>query len=167
MTALIVSNEIQVDKIPIALFCKVFDAVLQDFSDRFQDFDKFSKTLRFAAFPQLVETKSVQMDLQMEVAEIKNDEQLVQKFKDEENLLETRKSAIKYPMQLELARETLALFGITCVCESAFSKIKYMKNEYRTRLLHSNLESELRLMVSHETPDFASLSARMQNQGSH
>ena len=45
LTALIVSNEIQVDKVPIALFYNVFDAVLQDFSDRFQDFEKISKTL--------------------------------------------------------------------------------------------------------------------------
>ena len=43
--ALIVSNEIQVDKVPIALFCNVFDTVLQDFCDRFQDFEKISKTL--------------------------------------------------------------------------------------------------------------------------
>lgn len=34
------------------------------------------------------------MDLQMELVEIKNDEQLVQKFKGEENLLETWKSVI-------------------------------------------------------------------------
>ena len=89
MTALIVSNEIQVDKVPIALVCNVFDAVLQDFSDRFQDFEKISKTLRLVAFPHLVETESAPMDLQMELVETKNDEQLVQKFKDEENLLET------------------------------------------------------------------------------
>ena len=50
LTALIVSNEIQADKVPIALFCDVFDAVLQDFSDRFQDFEKISKTLRLVAF---------------------------------------------------------------------------------------------------------------------
>ena len=43
LTALIVSNEIQVDKVSIALFCNVFDAVLQDFSKRFQDFEKFQK----------------------------------------------------------------------------------------------------------------------------
>ena len=43
LTALIVSNEIEVDKVPIALFCNVFDAVLLDFSDRFQDFEKISK----------------------------------------------------------------------------------------------------------------------------
>ena len=74
LTALIVSNEIQVDKVPIALFCNVFDAVLQDFSDCFQDFEKISKTLRLVAFPHLVETESAPMDLQMKLVEIKNEE---------------------------------------------------------------------------------------------
>ena len=129
MTALIVSNEIQVDKVPIALFCNVFDAVSQDFCERFQDFEKISKTLGLVAFPHLMESESPPMDLQMKLVEIKNDEQLAQKFEDEENLLETWKSAIKYPMQRELARETLALFGSTYVGKSAFSKIKYLKNE--------------------------------------
>ena len=155
LMALIVSNKIQVDKVSIAFFCNL-DAVLQDFSDRFQDFEKISKTLKLVAFPHLVETKSAPTDLQMKLVEIKNDEQLVRKFKDEENLLETWKSAIKYPMLRELARETLALFGSTYVCESAFSKIKYLKKEHRARLLDSNLQSELRLMVSNETLDFVS-----------
>ena len=82
-----------------------------------------------------METESAPMDLQMKLVEIKNDEQLVRKFKDEESLLKTWKSAIKYTMLRELARETLALFGSTYVCESAFSKIKYLKKEYRTRLI--------------------------------
>ena len=83
LTALIVSNEMQVDKVPIALYCNVFDAILQDFCDRFQDFEKISKTSRLVAFPHLMETESAPMDLQMELVEIKNDEQLVQKFEEE------------------------------------------------------------------------------------
>ena len=77
LTAPIVINEIQVDKVSIALFCYVFDAALQDFSGRFQDFEKISKTLRFVAFPHLVETQSAPMDLRMELIEIENNEQLV------------------------------------------------------------------------------------------
>ena len=50
LTALIVSIKIQVDKVPIALFCNVFDAVLQDFSDRFQDFENISKTFKTCCF---------------------------------------------------------------------------------------------------------------------
>ena len=61
--ALIVCNEMQVGKVLITLFCNVFDAVLQNFSDRFQDFEKISKTLRLVDFPHLVETESVPMDL--------------------------------------------------------------------------------------------------------
>lgn len=167
LTALIDSCEIQVDNIPITLFSGVFDTVLQDFADRFQDFQKISQTLRLVAFPHLVETESAPLHLQMELIELKSNEQLVTKFKCEENLLDTWKSALDYPMLRELARETLVLFGSTYVCESAFSQLKYLKNEYRTRLLDGNLESQLRLMVSHEVPNFASLSARMQNQGSH
>ena len=79
----------QVDKVSIALFCSIFDAVSRDFSDRFQDFEKISKTLRLVAFPHLVETENSPMDLQIELIEVNNDEQLEQKFKDEENLLET------------------------------------------------------------------------------
>ena len=111
LTALIVSNEIQADKVPIALFCNVLDAVLLDFSERFQDFEKISKTVRLVAFPHLMETKSAPMDLQMKLVERKKDEQLVEK--DEENLLETWKKAIKYSMLRELIREILALFGST------------------------------------------------------
>jgi len=54
----------------------------------------------------------------------------------------------------ELAGETLVRFGSTYVCEAAFSKMKYLKNEYRTRLLDGNLESELRLMIFSEISDF-------------
>ena len=71
LTDLIVCKETQFDKISIALFCNIFDAVLQDFSDRFQNFEKISKPLRLVAFPHLVETESAPMDLQMELVEIK------------------------------------------------------------------------------------------------
>ena len=55
-------------------YCRIFLNV-------FKILRKFQK-LRLVAFPHLVETESVPMDLQMEPVEIKNDEQLVQKFKD-------------------------------------------------------------------------------------
>lgn len=57
LTALIFSKEMQVDKVPITLFCNIFDAVLLDFSDHFQDFEKITKTSRLVAFPNLVETE--------------------------------------------------------------------------------------------------------------
>ena len=103
----------------------------------------------------------------MELVELKNDEQFVKKFKDKEDLLDTWRGTVKYPNLQELARKTLVLFESAYVCEAGFSRKKYLKNKYRTRLSDSNLECELRLMISSEPPNFASSSEEVRDQGSH
>ena len=167
MKSLIDSKEIQVDNISIILFSSVFDRVLQEFSIRFQDFERISDTIRLVAYPRLVETETAPLNLQMELVELKNDEQFVKKLKDEEDLLDTWRGAVQYSNQQELARKILVLFGSTYVCEAGFLRMKYLKKKYRTRLFHSNLECGLRLMIFSESPNFASLSKEMQDQGSH
>ena len=107
------------------------------------------------------------LDLQMELVELKNNEQLIRKFEDKTDLLDLWKLAVEYPKLRELARNILVLFGSTYVCEEAFYRMKYLKNKYRTRLVDNNLESGIRLKVSSESPDFSHLSANIQNQGSH
>ena len=115
MKALIDSKEIQVNDIPIILFSSVFDGVLQEFSNRFQDFERISDTTGLAAYPHLVETKAAPLNLQMELVEWKNDKQFVKKFKDKEDLLHTWRGAVKYPNLQELA-EKLSFFleALTC-----------------------------------------------------
>ena len=163
MKTLIDSKEIQVDDIPIILFSSVFDGVLQKFSNRFQDFERIPDTTRLVAYPHLVETETIPLNLQMELVELKNDKQFVKKFKDEEDLLDTWRGAVKYPNLQELARKTLVLLGSTYVCEAGFSRMKYLKSKYRTRFSDSNLECGLRLMTSSEPPNFASLSEEVQD----
>ena len=155
------------DDISIIFFSSVFDGVLQEFSNCFQDIERISDTTRLVAYPHLLETETAPLNLQMELVELKNDKQFVKKFKDEENLLDTRRGAVKYPNLQELPRKTLVLFGSTYVCEAEFSRIKYLKNKYRTRLSDSNLECGLRLMISSEPPNSASSSEEVQDQGSH
>ena len=167
MKALIDSKEIQVDDIPIILFSSVFDWVLQEFSNRFYNFERISDTTRLVAYPHLVKTETAPFNLQMELVELKNDEQFVKKNKDEEDLLDTWRGAVKYPNLQELVRKTLVLFGSTYVCEAEFSRMKYLKNKYQTRLFDSNLECGLRLIISSEPPNFASLFEEVQDQGSH
>ena len=80
MKALIDSKEIQVNDIAIILFSSVFDGVLQEFSNRFQDFEKISNTTRLVAYPHLIKTKTAPLNLQMELIKLKNDEQFVKKI---------------------------------------------------------------------------------------
>ena len=112
----------------------------------------------------LIETKTAPLNLQIELVELKNDEQFVKKFKDEEDLLDTWREAVKYPnLQEFLARKTLVLFESTYVCKAGFSRMKYLKNKYRTRLSDSNLECGLRFMISSEPFNFASFSEEVQD----
>ena len=80
MEALIDSKEIQVNDIPTMLFSSVFNGVLQEFSDRFRNFERISDTTRLVAYPHLVETETAPLCLQMELIELKNDEQLAKKI---------------------------------------------------------------------------------------
>ena len=116
MEALIDGKEIQVDDIPIIFFSSVLDKVLQEFSYCFQDFERISNTTRLVAYPHLVEIKTAPLNLQMELVKLKNDEQFVKKFKDEEHFLDTWRGAVKYLNIQELARKTLFfLEALTCV----------------------------------------------------
>ena len=163
MKSLIDSKEIQVDDIPIIFFSSVFDGVLLEFSGSFQDFERISDTTRLVAYLRLLETETALLNLPMELVELMNDKQFVKKFKDEEDLLDTWKGAVKYPNLQESARKTLFLFGSTYICKAGFLRMKYLKNKYRTRLSDSNLECGLRLMISSEPPNFASLSEEVQD----
>ena len=108
--------------------------------------------MRLVASPHLVETESAPLDVQMELIELKNNAQLVKKFEDKNDLLETWKVAVEYPKLREIARNTLVLFGSTYMCEALFSRMKYLKNKYRTILVDTNLASGIRLMISSECP---------------
>ena len=79
----------EMSDIPIILFLSVFNGVLQEFSNRFQDFKRIFDTTKLAAYPCLIETKTALLNLQMKLVELNNDEQFVKKFKDEEDLLDT------------------------------------------------------------------------------
>ena len=116
MKALINSKEIQVDDIPIILFSSVFDGVLQEFSNCFQDFERIFNTTRLVTYPHLVETETAPLNLQMELVELKNDEQFVKKFKDVEDLLDTWKGELLNIRINKNRPEKLSLFleALTC-----------------------------------------------------
>ena len=80
LTALIESHEIRKYEIPATSFSGVHEALLLEFAERFQDYDKISENMRLFASPHLVETDSALLDVQMELIELTNNAQLVKKY---------------------------------------------------------------------------------------
>ena len=64
-----------------SIFSQAFLMILQEFSNRFQDFERISDTTRLVVYLHLVETETAPLNLQMELVELKNDEQFVKNLK--------------------------------------------------------------------------------------
>ena len=99
----------------------------------------------------------------MESLELKNDDFLNNKCSECTDLMEVWKSAVAYPNLREMARNILVLFGSTYMCDAAFSKMKYLKNIYQSRITDYNWESCLRLMLSTLPIDFKKLAMNTQD----
>ena len=137
---------------------------LQDFADRFQDFEKISQTLRHVAFPHLVDTESAPFHLQMELMQLKNNEKLVAKFNQEENLIESWKSAMEYSLLPELTRET---FWKHLSLRISIFNDEVLEERVSHTIVGRKFGVSNKVMICREVPDFARFSAHMQDQGSH
>jgi len=84
--------------------------MLQEFTGRFNDFNKILPALRLAASPHSVEREHAALDVQPKLAEVKNDEQLLTKFEEKGDLIEVWKLAVEYSKLRELAINILVFF---------------------------------------------------------
>lgn len=57
----------------------------------------------------------------------------------------------KFPNLIDCAQKILCFFASTYVCESTFSKLKFIKNKYRSRLTSENVDNILRISVSSQS----------------
>lgn len=65
------------------------------------------------------------------------------------------------------ALKVLVQFGTTYVCESSFSKLKYVKNKYRSRLGEAAVQNIMRIATTSYEPDYKVLLSGMQTHPSH
>lgn len=68
----------------------------------------------------------------------------------------------KFPNLIDCAQKVLCVFASTYVCESTFSKLKFIKNKYRSRLTNENVDNILRISVSSQP---ANIDAILENCG--
>jgi hypothetical protein len=119
-----------------------------------------------AAFQRTIEkTNHLSLTAQEEFAELSSDRtlQLVFRNKDMHDFWLNVKN--EYPVVAELAFHVLLPFATSCLCESTFSALKYIKSKHRTRL--ANVEDDLRAALSDIKPRFDLLCSKIQKQQSH
>jgi len=63
----------------------------------------------------------------------------------------------KYQNLRDIALHIISFFGLTWLCESIFSSIKFSKNKSRSRMTNSNLDLSLRAAISNYISEFFKL----------
>ena len=153
---------------PLAFACGIIEDLQQQFQERFADLCAKADELRLFQNPFEADVAACPDELQMELIELQANDLLRDKFKEE--LVEFYKFLPKedYKNLRHFASGLLSMFGSTYMCESTFSRMKFVKNSLRTNLSDENLRALLMLGTSNLKPDFSTiLSSKSQFHHSH
>ena len=145
----------------------VLDSLIEEYNDRFKDFEKHNLSLQMAHQPHLVDVNQVPDHFQMELIELSEDSILKSLFNAKKDPIEIRKNAVEYPRLHQHARQMLSCFGTTYRCESAFSYMTQIKNRLRSQISDVHLEDQLILKSMMLEPKIASLACDKQPHCSH
>ena len=106
----------------------VLDSLIEEYNDRFTEFEKHNLSLQVAYQPHRVDVNQVPDRFQMELIELSEDSILKSLFNAKKDPIEMWKNAVEYPRLRQHARQILSCFGTTYLCESAFSYMTQIKN---------------------------------------
>lgn len=105
----------------------------------------------------------------MEIIDLQADDRLKDKYR-EGNLIEFYKclQPDQFPNLIKFACSFVSIFGTTYMCEQTFSKMKYVKSNYRANFSDDHLKSILTIGSSNLEPDFKEiLKSKRQYHSSH
>lgn len=140
-----------------------------EFNRRFAQFRETEKLIKIFENPLNVTPSEAPEDFQLELIDIQNDVRVKTHYANHD-LLDFYKNflpRVTYPQLYNHGLRMASLFGSTYLCEQFFSKMKYTKSKYRTRLTDKHLTQELRLSSSSIRPNIARILASKQCQISH
>ena len=128
--------------------------ISKNFESRFGDFRHQQQSFEIFAQPFSFDAQHAPQELQLELVDLQSSIHLKADFKDVDviRFYKTLPSNI-YPAILKHARRIASLFGSTYTCEAFFSKVKYIKNKYRTNLTDDHLQDVLRISSTDMKPN--------------
>ncbi|XP_025205743.1 general transcription factor II-I repeat domain-containing protein 2-like [Melanaphis sacchari] len=156
-------------------FINFIKKLKSEFEDRFTDFKKIENVVQilnncFSLHPNgewSSEATSVfgsnKAALQMEIIEFQEDLSLKEKFIQVTNNLQYDQfwmkyvCSSKYPELKCLVLKLCTMFGSTYVCEAAFSKMNFIKNNFRSRLTDEHLNELMQISCTNFTPNIRKL----------
>jgi len=142
-----------------------------EFQDRFSDFKKIENVVQilnncFSLDPKgnwtseaAIMFNSNKAALQMELIDLQEDLVLKEKFTEVPNTLQCDQFWIKYvcssqyPELKTLATKLCTMFGSTYMCETAFSKMHFIKSNFRSRLTDEHLKDFMKISCTNFTPN--------------
>jgi 17beta-estradiol 17-dehydrogenase/3beta-hydroxysteroid 3-dehydrogenase/mitotic-spindle organizing protein 1 len=154
-------------KIPSKRFSEWLEMLRKEFQARFQDFEEYSQDISLFQNPFTFEMEETSEIYQLELIDTQTDDELKETFHSS-----TREqfykclSDSKFPNIKGLATKMLTVFGSTYICEQTFSRMKFIKSKFRTRMSDDHLHHYLRISVTNFPTDI-NLAAKLQPQASH
>ncbi|XP_026475835.1 general transcription factor II-I repeat domain-containing protein 2B-like [Ctenocephalides felis] len=145
----------------------VLDCLIEEYTQRFSDFDEHTPAMKLAFEPHLIEISDAPPEMQMELIDLGEDSIIKSLFNSKKDPIEIWKNAVEYPRLREHARRLLSCFGSTYCCEATFSLLSKIKTNLRTQITDTHLEDQLKLCVSKIDPNIKLLSSKKQSQISH
>lgn len=129
---------------PFSFAIDIVSDLRSKFLNRFADLDNIANDIKMFQNPYDCNVESITPDLQMELIDLQSDDSLKEKYKNG-NLLEFYQCLPeeKFSNLKNFARGLISIFGTTYMCEKTFSKMKYVKSNYRSNLSDEHLESIL------------------------
>ena len=130
--------------------------IMDQFSTRFQDFQKLEESLLLFTNPLTAEIDSQEPEFQMELCELQADMFLRTRRETGPDFFKLLRVE-RFPNLRKFGLKMTSMLGSMYMCESAFSTLNGIKNKYRTRLSESSLLHLMRLATTDFRIDISAL----------
>lgn len=138
-------------------YVNLIDSLIIEFDSRFTCFEKLRTELILFENPLTAPIEEQHLDLQDELCDLQSDITLKTNTKTGVDFFKNL-SKSSYPKLCDFGLRIYSMFGSTYLCESSFSKMKFIKNEKRSRLSSDSLPRLMRLVTSNiKVSDISSL----------
>lgn len=149
-------NEIKYENKKISKYAEKIKKLNEEFNMRFLFLQKHKFLFEILINPFIFDVDMAPTNLQLELLELQCNLELKHLFTSEEKIVFYKKyiNNTKYPNIKKMFLKLMSLFGTTYLCESFFSRLKYLKSKHRNRLTEENLASQMRVAITKLNIDY-------------